>query len=587
MTWPLARLWAAKSSILNRRVASGFMRHVPQLDSWSFHMIAAGLLSASGLLAEEPNDWRGEAQRLAMVASASLDALPAMAASAVTALAPDWQTGGAWVGRYGRLMYMLCGMGGSVDYGGGQKPTAFACRAYLGEARNAGDGLRRWIHWAWLPESQAPGAAPAELVAMRSPLGMLTPAGMPLWGESDVRRVLLNPVNGGRRQAEWDDHAEGYAPWFARRGPNMYLDVSFPAGQFLLSLYFVNKDAQGQSANRYRDYRVTLVAHDDRLGRAAGWEAAFDQARPLAEARVTDFHDGVYLRFVVVGPSRLVVRIAKGDSINTILSGVFLDAWEAPAPAERQVAPSAPELLAALRQLKSRAPDKLTALAPQLLSIVGSQVARLKDEALETYVARLSTFAAVLDCLLEYDARDSLWPLYLSALAEGMRRATPEEYDGRKWLFRRCWQAALSETVMTEAQAAACARAYATTLLAVEKDRANFELYTYARNHALDRPREALAVLQALADEMARQQRGIPVTAFGPEDLFAWAMCHRQVGEHTEALLSFEMFLRRFPQHALAAEATARLPQERASAKAEAALRQPVFTVAPAAPRPD
>ena len=540
------------------------------------------VLVALGSWAETVDDWRVEAERLVAAAGSALPALPAVPAGTVTALAPDWQTGGTWVGRYGRLAYLLCGMGGPVDYSGGLKANVFPCRAYLGEGRAASDGLRRWVHWPWLPESLAPDIDAAGLAV----LGKQTPAGMPMWTESDVRRVLLNPVNGDRRQAEWDDHAEGYAPWFARRGPNLYLDLTIPAGQAMLSLYFVNKDAQGQSANRYRDYQVTLVAHEDRFGKATGWEAGFDRTQPLAETRVADFHEGVYLRFVVAGPARLSVRVAKGDSINTILSGVFVDPWYLPTATAQQVAPAAPELLASLQRLKSRAPSRLSQLAPQLLSVLGSRVLRDRDEQLDRYVNRLATFAAVFDCVLEYEARDSIWPRYCAALADGMKTATADDYDERKWLFRRRWQAALTVTVMTETQAVACGAAYATALLAAEKDRGCFELYTFARNHAMDRSREALAILRTLAAEMARQCRGVPATAFGPEDLFAWAMCHRQVGEHGEALLSFEMFLRRFPDHALAADVTTRLPQERAAAKSEAALRQQVFTVAPAMSRP-
>ncbi|MBI2194703.1 MAG: hypothetical protein HYU36_22210 [Planctomycetes bacterium] len=156
---------------------------------------------------------------------------------------------------------------------------------------------------------------------MRGPLGALFPTSMSAWEWSDLRRVLVNPVNGGRRQANWDDHAEGYSPWFNRDGPHLYLELELPEGQFLLSLYFVNADAHWGGVNRFRDYLIQVKNSSPKYGDAPGWERDFEGAATLAESRVHDFYSGVYKRFLVQGPASLALRIHKGYSLNTVLSG--------------------------------------------------------------------------------------------------------------------------------------------------------------------------------------------------------------------------------------------------------------------------
>lgn len=131
----------------------------------------------------------------------------------------DWQTGGDWPGRYGRAAWVLCGMAGPWDYRGGPEIDKFTILPTLGENKAPGDGVRCWLHWPYLPEEVPKNLSGEQLEALRGPLGRLAPSNMDAWEWSDVRRVLINPVNGGRRQSSWDDHAEGYSPGSHAKDP--------------------------------------------------------------------------------------------------------------------------------------------------------------------------------------------------------------------------------------------------------------------------------------------------------------------------------------------------------------------------------
>ena len=63
------------------------------------------------------------------------------------------------------------------------------------------------------------------------------------------------------------------------------------------------------------------------------------KSAPLARARVTDFHGGVYKEFVVAGPARYVVRVGRNHSFGTKLQGVFIDRLAGDPPASRKPLP--------------------------------------------------------------------------------------------------------------------------------------------------------------------------------------------------------------------------------------------------------
>ncbi len=90
-----------------------------------------------------------------------------------------------------------------------------------------------------------------------------------------------------------------------------------PEGVHRLSLYETNKDGHNDD-NRLRDYGVDLLPYRAKLDDAL-------TLPPLAHARVHDFWNGVYTSFLVRGPARYYVHIAKNGSHNTLLSGLFLD----------------------------------------------------------------------------------------------------------------------------------------------------------------------------------------------------------------------------------------------------------------------
>jgi len=81
-----------------------------------------------------------------------------------------------------------------------------------------------------------------------------------------------------------------------------------PAGLYVLSFYFFEIDWP-----QYRAYDLTLST----------------EGRQLARVPVTDFFNGVYKRFVVRGPLQLRAAISRRQSPQALVSGVFLDPFQA------------------------------------------------------------------------------------------------------------------------------------------------------------------------------------------------------------------------------------------------------------------
>jgi len=212
-------------------------------------------------------------------------------------LGQDWRTLGDWVGRYGRQYAVLCAVASPMD----QVltwDTHYAVDGQLGPHHTPDDALRHWIQPDMIRTSR---------------LG-----------------TLYSPVDGFRTQAEWDDHGEDYPRTF--EGPDLWVSVTVPEGVHRLSLYETNKDGHNED-NRLRDYRVDLLPYRAKLADAL-------DLPPLAHARIHDFWNGVYTSFLVRGPSQYYVHIAKNNSHNTLLSGLFLDKLTGPpAPADNDPLP--------------------------------------------------------------------------------------------------------------------------------------------------------------------------------------------------------------------------------------------------------
>jgi hypothetical protein len=171
----------------------------------------------------------------------------------------------------------------------------------MGPHHTKDDSLRRWAHWL----------------------------------ESDNPKVLWDSIIGGRREAEWDDHAEAYEQSY--EGPDIWVTVVVPSGSHRVSLYFFNKDGH-EGPNRYRDYLVEIKPWVSDL-RLAPLE------KTLARCRVRDFWIPSYEQFSLSASetTRFSIHVSKNGSFNTILPGVFIDKLAGP-PTSYERFPAPPTL---------------------------------------------------------------------------------------------------------------------------------------------------------------------------------------------------------------------------------------------------
>ncbi|MGC9261085.1 MAG: hypothetical protein ACP5I8_13550 [Phycisphaerae bacterium] len=153
-------------------------------------------------------------------------------------------------------------------------------------------------------------------------------------------KSLYIPQLGYRRQTNWDDHGETYPTTF--QGPDLWIRVHLKkAGIYRLSLYLFNKDGH-YLYNRQRDWLVEVYPLPQAYCRAmtrpilsamvfpknpaaqqwGNWAMA---ATPLAETRAVNIWNPVYTRFALAGPGQYMVRIVRGSSLNTEISGIFID----------------------------------------------------------------------------------------------------------------------------------------------------------------------------------------------------------------------------------------------------------------------
>ena len=221
----------------------------------------------------------------------------------VVTLDDDWVTQGDWLGRYGRYwasVNAICSDPTNLDYvwGSGWDLVSYAAR--MGPNHQPGDSLRYWVQWLYT----------------KNPRVLEMP---PTYLDSRVKKGLTTPDN-NRREAEVDDHGEGYPQ--TMDGPNIYATLTVPKGLFTLSLYDYNKDAHDWSGNSYRDYRLSVRAHPSQDLPDVGDFAAQPE---LAHGRIRDFSGGIWKRFLVRGPVRLTVEVSRNTSLNTILPAVMLD----------------------------------------------------------------------------------------------------------------------------------------------------------------------------------------------------------------------------------------------------------------------
>jgi hypothetical protein len=218
-------------------------------------------------------------------------------------LSDDWRTRGRELDNYGRLIGWMAAMNGNVDQSTTETVFKAGYQGYTDTHWRRGDHIRRWTSTAVTSDP----------------------------------RALQDPGTGHRNMSSWDDHGETYP--VADDGPNIFFTLALPAGQYVVSLYFVNDDAHAGLWNSQRDYTISMRAvpgmpvaefaglpQDGRAG-----VASYRTARREPRSRVTEFWPGVYKRFFVSLPGKgvrlLTIRVRRNNSFNTIMSGIFVDQY--------------------------------------------------------------------------------------------------------------------------------------------------------------------------------------------------------------------------------------------------------------------
>lgn len=202
-------------------------------------------------------------------------------------LGDDWVTGGDWVGRYGCGYAVLCAAGSPFDHefinNNEYKVSGEVGHHHTGTSV---DQLRHWLHFI----------------------------------KSDNPRTPYDPIIGYRRMSVWDDHGEVYPRTF--EGPDQWITIDIPEGTHRLSVYFINKDGHGGD-ERFRDYVLEIKHYNPSLEYA-------ETSPTLARTRVRDYWGGVYKCFLLCGPARYYLKVAKNNSMNTEVCAVMLDGVSVP-----------------------------------------------------------------------------------------------------------------------------------------------------------------------------------------------------------------------------------------------------------------
>ncbi|MDR2171266.1 MAG: hypothetical protein LBP59_14070, partial [Planctomycetaceae bacterium] len=196
----------------------------------------------------------------------------------------DWKTQGDWLGRTTRNWAIMCAAASPLDREVLMSKDNYRVEPFIGPNATPDDCIRRWCHWI----------------------------------KTDNPRSLWDPVNGYRRQAEWDDHGEAYT--WSKDGPDIwYLLEIRHKGMFRLGMYFFNKDGH-DGANRMRDYQIEIYPSPVRFeGEPSSYpvwqkysrmaEQITRNQKPLIKSRVHDFWGGVYKQFLLKGEGYYFVKI--------------------------------------------------------------------------------------------------------------------------------------------------------------------------------------------------------------------------------------------------------------------------------------
>lgn len=196
-------------------------------------------------------------------------------------LGDDWETDGDWRTNYGYEWFILCGMSAPVHtaISGSSGPSGAppSSKFYV---KRSGDVARCW------PRGSEPDS-----------------------------RALWNPVSRMHQSSAWDDHGEIY-PIGEKQG--LWIDLEIPSGPHRLSLRLVEID--------WPQYRKFTLRFYERLGQSGD---SPEVAKAILTVRVQDFFRGKYVQFYVYGPLALTLELDREDSVNAVISGIFLDHWHA------------------------------------------------------------------------------------------------------------------------------------------------------------------------------------------------------------------------------------------------------------------
>jgi hypothetical protein len=214
-------------------------------------------------------------------------------------LGEDWKTQGDWLGRTTKNWAIMCAAVSPLDRHVLMCGDYYRVESFIGPNATPDDTIRRWCHWI----------------------------------KTNNPSSLWDPLNGYRRQAEWDDHGEAYP--LSKDGPDMwYLLEIRNKGMFRIGMYFFNKDGHA-GMNRLRDYLIEVYPsprqwtvkdfYEDWKNHSLEAEKIAWSQPPLTRTRMRDFWGGVYKQVLVAGPGNYYVKIDRNYSFNTILSAVIVE----------------------------------------------------------------------------------------------------------------------------------------------------------------------------------------------------------------------------------------------------------------------
>jgi len=207
----------------------------------------------------------------------------------------DSLTQGDWIGTYGGMGYTLCAWNSPYRTALWWDASYDVSSGLLAASYTVTAKVYSWTHFMLTGELE-----------IQYPVFEWAWGG---WGATDPRachfKTEIEDVGGpGVRLTCWDDGSERGFP------DNGYLNVtlSFPDGTFMLSLYAY-------------DY--------ERWARTSETIYVTDESGALLDSvtiRGTDFDEGIYVQFMVQGPTTIVVHVVKdAESVNAVLSGIFVD----------------------------------------------------------------------------------------------------------------------------------------------------------------------------------------------------------------------------------------------------------------------